>query len=95
MRGITAPATVVPIGSALSTVSTAIFSAVAAPSAGTCLTETAIARMTSSRPVRVGFTPTPVIVTRASRTRAPATSRNAADEMSPGTCTLVARRGAG
>ena len=38
---------------------------------------------------------TPATVTRASRTMAPATRRNAADEMSPGTCTSVPRSGPG
>ena len=46
-------------------------------------------------PVRVGLTPTRATVTRASPTIAAATSRKAADEMSPGTCTIVPCRGPG
>ena len=41
--------------------------------------------------MRVGLTPARATVTRASGTIAPATSRKAADEMSPGTCTVVPR----
>ena len=39
----------------------------------------------SSSPVRVGFTPTPGIVTALPGTRAAATRKKAAEEMSPGT----------
>src|SRR5204862_389557 len=48
-----------------------------------------IASSTVRIPVRVGFTPTRVTLTLASRTIAAATSRNAAEEMSPGTHTVV------
>ena len=48
-------------------------------------TRAPIASRTSSAPVRVGLTPTPRTVTAPSGAAAPATRKNAADEMSPGT----------
>ena len=79
------------------TVSAAMGSPVGSPGppCRAVVTGARIAASTSSRPVRVGFTPTRRTVTRASGTIRPATSRNAADEMSPGTCTAAPLSGPG
>jgi hypothetical protein len=86
-----------PISVAQSAPAVTVSEAVGSPSSAAWpwLTRAPMASSTSRTPVRVGFTPTRCSVTRASPTIAPATSRNAADEMSPGTTTDVARRGPG
>ena len=95
-RGMSGPAIVVAARGAWPTVSAAIGSPAASPGpCGVVASEARMAASTSSRPVRVGFTPTRRTVTRASGTMRPATRRKAADEMSPGTWTAAARSGPG
>lgn len=94
-RGTSAPATSPGPSSLLRAVIAPIGSPPAGASAGTTSSRAPIAASASTMPVRVGLRPTPRTVTVASRTTRPATTRNAADEMSPGTVTAVARSGPG
>ena len=94
-RGTSGPPTRAARSSAAPRVRLAAGSASSPVPAPTTSTRAPIASSAVRIPVRVGFTPTPVTLTRASRTIAAATSRNAAEETSPGTHTVVPSRSPG
>src|SRR2546422_465344 len=94
-RGMSAPPIEVAVSSDADARRSAAGSASSPVGAGSIRRRALIASRTSRTPVRVGFTPTRWIVTPGSPIIVAATSRKAADEMSPGTETVVPRRSPG